>query len=129
MQVVTGKNFPYTKAVLNGYCRYSIRNEVYPAIIDLADGSVSGKLYSGLDQATLSLLDKFESTIYRRCEKTVCTAENVSLNAHVYILSEHYRNLLAGTPWEPERFRQHHLEDYLENCRRFSRGQSGRSGN
>jgi gamma-glutamylcyclotransferase (GGCT)/AIG2-like uncharacterized protein YtfP len=126
MQAVTGRKFPSGDAVLNGYCRYSIKNRVYPAVIARAGASVHGRTYSELDRHTLEILDEFESDIYTRCSMPVMTAASVSVEAQVYVLSDQYRHLLLEDPWETEYFKQHFLTRYLESCRRFYLAHEGR---
>ena len=119
MQAVTGQKLSPVDAVLRDYCRYSIRDEVYPAIIVQTGASVSGQLYTGLGRSTLKILDAFENVIYERCEREVVTAGNVSINAQVYVISIEYHHMLSGKPWEVDWFRQNHLDNYLESCRKF----------
>ena len=119
MQVITGKSIPSIDAVLNGYGNYSIRDEIYPAIIPQADASVSGRLYSGLDQSILRILDDFEDVIYNRLDCVVKTAGNALINAQVYVISDAYRFLLSDKPWSMEKFRNHNLEKYIERHKKF----------
>ena len=119
MQAVTGQKFPSIDAVLDGYCRYSIKNEIYPAIITQADASVCGRLYSGLDQSILRILDDFEDVIYNRLDCEVKTAGNALINAQVYVISDAYRYLLSDKPWNIEEFRNHNLEKYIERHKKF----------
>ena len=119
MQAVTSRKFPSVDAVLKGYCRYYIKDEVYPAIIAQTGESVSGQLYSGLDRATLKILDAFEDVIYERSEKEVMTADNAFIKAQVYILSAESRHRLSDMPWNLEDFKHYHLEKYIQGCNRF----------
>jgi len=119
MQAVTGQKLPSVDAVLKGYCRYSIKDEIYPAIIAHTGKSVDGQLYTGLEQSTLKILDAFEDVIYTRSEKKVMTMDNVFINTQVYVISaeSHYR--LSDMPWSLEGFRRYHLKKYIKGCERF----------
>jgi gamma-glutamylcyclotransferase (GGCT)/AIG2-like uncharacterized protein YtfP len=125
MHAVTGKSFPTIDAVLNGYRRYAVRNEVYPAIIAEAGASVCGRLYTGLDQSSINLLDDFEDQIYSRCERDVTTRENI-IKAQVYVLSDQYRDILSQEPWELEHFTHEYLDKYLKACKKFFRNHENR---
>jgi gamma-glutamylcyclotransferase (GGCT)/AIG2-like uncharacterized protein YtfP len=119
MQAVTGKKLPSVDAVLKGYCRYSIRGEIYPAIIAQTGKSVIGRLFTGLDSSTLTILDAFEDVIYERCEREVMTADNAFIKAQVYVISAEYRHRLSDIPWNLEKFRRNHLETYIKGCDLF----------
>jgi gamma-glutamylcyclotransferase (GGCT)/AIG2-like uncharacterized protein YtfP len=119
MQAVTGQKLSPVDAVLRDYCRYSIKDEVYPAIIAQTGATVSGQLYTGLDRSTLKILDAFEDVIYARCEKEVVTTDNVFINAQVYVISAEHRHRLTDMPWDLEEFRRYHLEKYMNACDRF----------
>lgn len=127
MQAVTGKSFPSIDAALNGYRRYAIKNEVYPAIIAEAGASVCGKLYTVLDQSSINILDEFEDQIYSRCERDITTSKNI-IKAQVYVLSDQYRDILSEEPWVLEQFTDQYLDKYLKACKKFFRGyKSGQS--
>lgn len=119
MQAVTGQKFSSDDAVLRDYCRYSIKDEVYPAIIAQTGTAVSGQLYTGLDRSTLKILDAFEDVIYARCDRKVMTADNVFINAQVYVISVEYLHRLSDIPWNLGEFRRYHLEKYIKGCERF----------
>ena len=119
MHAVTGRKLSSVDAVLKDYNRCSIKNEIFPAIVAQAGTSVTGRFYTGLDRNTLKILDVFEDVIYARCNKKVMTANNVFVDAQVYVISDEYHHLLSDVPWSPEEFKQHHLEQYIKKCRRF----------
>lgn len=121
MQAVTGKKFPSFDAVLDDYCRYSIRDEIYPAVIAETGASVCGRLYSGLDWPVLKILDVFEDNIYIRREIDVTTMGDNIIKAHVYVLSDQHREILSEEPWELEHFTHDYLDKYLTVCRKFFR--------
>lgn len=119
MQAVTGQKLPSIDAVLNGYCRYSIKNKVYPAIIAQPDASVSGRLYSDLDQSILGILDDFEDVIYTRCDCEVKPSRDVIVNAQVYVISDLCRHLLSDKSWSIDEFRASHLGKYIKRHNKF----------
>lgn len=55
-------------ATINGYQRFCVRGETYPAIVAVADGQVSGMLYVDVTDEQLATLDAFEGSDYQRIE-------------------------------------------------------------
>ena len=113
MYAVTGRNFDPVPATLSGYRRCGIRGEVYPAIDESPEQNVAGLLYRGLDDRLLKLVDKFESSIYRRCRVQVESPGQLILQAWVYVISPGHRFLLSGRGWDLDRFRDRDLAAYL----------------
>lgn len=120
MQAVTGKHLPSIDATLRDYCRYSIKNEVYPAIIAQQGKIVRGKLFSGLSQSFIRCIDLFEDVIYIRRNCEVMTAEKKPVNAFVYVISDTKRYMLSDKPWCVEEFRHRYLGEYLDSCKNYS---------
>lgn len=120
MQAVTGRKFPSGDAVLNGYCRYSIKNRVYPAVIARAGASVHGRIYSELDRHTLEILDEFEGIIYTRCTCEVIINRDRFVDAQAYVISEAHRHMMSDAPWSLDEFMRNHLGSYLAKCNVFS---------
>ncbi|OAE19083.1 hypothetical protein AXG93_4129s1140 [Marchantia polymorpha subsp. ruderalis] len=57
---------PQATAVVANFHRYSIRNRLYPAVLPLAGGNVTGKVLFDLTHEELKLLDEFEDFEYTR---------------------------------------------------------------
>jgi len=118
MLAVTGQTFRSQSAILPDFARYSIRDKVYPAIVQAAGMSVSGILYSGIDHQTLGLLDVFEDILYERRDVEVFT-ENTIRSAMTYVIADRYRQCLSPELWDIEQFKVQYLENYLISCREF----------
>lgn len=113
-RVVAGRNDKCT-AILHGYERKGLRNEVYPAVIPAAVPSqVQGILRLDVSSADLDRLDQFEGRYY--CRKTVqVMTENIGITeAEVYILREVYYPLISSTEWDPAHFGREEMHHFLQ---------------
>ncbi len=100
---VTGVARTPSPAVLQGFKRYRVMHEVYPAILPVAGSEVSGRLYAGLSQENLERLDAFEGDLYRRQAVEVQTDQG-SVVAYTYVCKEEYSHLVSGEAWELRTF-------------------------
>ena len=97
MRRVVGRVLPSEPAVLRGYRRRRVRNEVYPGVLPSLGSNVKGKLCRGLDGATLCLLDAFEGPEFERRRVQVMTAGGLR-GAFVYVLTRTSRRF-ATEDW------------------------------
>lgn len=119
MRCFTGCDLPSDAAVLKGYVRRPVRGEVYPGIVPDASSAVGGTLYRGLDARLLRLLDRYESTLYRRRLLEVEVSGTAApVRAWVYVVSQARRDRLAPGPWDAGAFESLHLAPYLRALRR-----------
>lgn len=120
MSAVTGRLFQYYPATLHDYGRYRIRNQIFPGIIPEPGRCVPGVVYQNVDEPALQLLDLFEDELYvRRTVKVYVNSHEVP--AEAYIVARRNRDLVKKSPWNPDQFRQLHMQRYLASCRRFYR--------
>jgi gamma-glutamylcyclotransferase (GGCT)/AIG2-like uncharacterized protein YtfP len=119
MQALTGRRFASGAAVLPGFARYRVRGRVYPGVVAEPGGETAGRLYAGLDAATLALLDRFEGELYERRGLPVRTGAGGSARAEVYVVRETLLGALSREPWSLEDFAARELARYLEACRAF----------
>lgn len=141
LRIVLNKHdLPQIKpAVLHGYARHAIQHRVYPAIVPSAGHSVDGLVLSGLTPNELQLLCMFEAPEYAL--RDVQVQDNKGLvqeTAATYVWQEEhrcegcgavgcsnqlhpFRHMLAdrGT-WSYAHFREQHLPEYLEMCKRWA---------
>lgn len=120
MEAVTGRRFECVEARLHGYRRRMLRGRVYPGVRPDACETTTGRLYLGLDAATLACLDDFEGDEYER-RQVVLDLDEDARAAETYVLTRAAWPLLTDAPWRPERFTALHLPEYLRRCRRFRR--------
>ena len=72
-------------AILHGYVRHDVRDEVYPAIIPQAGNSVTGLVYENLSTGELAQLDAYEGDEYARSLVDVDTGQgNITVWAYVW---------------------------------------------
>lgn len=108
-------------AVLKGYARHRIKQQVFPALTPAApDESVQGSVLSGLSEQELVVLDEYEDVDYYRTTERPALEDGSSTEAYVYVWQEEMRSLLdEGVPWDYEEFRQRHLPAYLNMTGEF----------
>jgi hypothetical protein len=109
-RVVRG-TYHSASATVNGYARYAIVGETYPAMIEQTAATVHGVVYFDVDEDDVAVLDAFESTDYRReCVSARIGANEVrAVEAYVYLDTSR----ISNAPWEPETFQlQHFLDSY-----------------
>lgn len=84
---------------LNGYKRFKVRNELYPAAVSFGEGSsIIGALIYGLTISDLKFLDEFEGDEYRRVGIKV-RFQDTLIDTEVYEWIAD-RNLLLDEEWE-----------------------------
>ncbi len=119
MTMVTGREFCAQEAVLVGFRRFRLRGEGYPGICPESGAATTGRLYQGIDQETLRLLDAFEGEQYRRQTVTVRTTDGREWRAETYLLAEGWREALSGEGWDPAWFLANHRDAFIRACEPF----------
>ncbi len=119
MQSVTGRRFQGIEATLHGFARYSVRDETYPGIIEDAESSVAGILYTGVDEISLGRLDRFEGDMYRRIAVEVVDCRGAHRTAFAYLVRDSHRHMLTQEPWDPDSFRKSGMRGFLNGYKGF----------
>lgn len=119
MEAVTGRVFDSAEAITEGYARYLLKGRIYPGITPVSGQATSGRVYFGVSQQALTLLDEFEDEIYVRQLIAVRTDEGHWFNAYAYIIEPKDRGVLSVNPWIREKFVKDHLASYLAAGRTF----------
>lgn len=119
MQAVTGRGFDSAVAIAEGYARYLLKERIYPGMTPVPGEETSGRVYFGLSQQTLRLLDEFEADIYARQLISVRCEAGPWFNAYAYIIKPKSRAVLTNDPWIREKFIKNHLPSYIAACRNF----------
>lgn len=107
-EAVTGGSPARVGARLEGYARYRLRGESYPAIVPEPGARTAGAVYRALSQDMLDRLDRFEGEEYVRARVTVVLATGAPVQAHVYVLDPLERHRIDPVPWDPEHFDRTH---------------------
>jgi gamma-glutamylcyclotransferase (GGCT)/AIG2-like uncharacterized protein YtfP len=106
-RVVRG-NYRSARAIVDGYARYAIVAETYPAMIAQAGATVSGILYFDVHEQDIAILDAFEGADYRRQTVQVQSETGELYAADTFIYLEHSRVTTAS--WLPDSFQ---LQQFL----------------
>jgi gamma-glutamylcyclotransferase (GGCT)/AIG2-like uncharacterized protein YtfP len=107
-QHVVRGNYRSAKATVDGYARYEIVAETYPAMTAQADAMVSGILYFDVDEQDIAILDAFEGADYRRQTVRTQSETGERYAADTFIYLDHSR--VTTTSWIPDTFR---LQQFL----------------
>ncbi|MGI9538348.1 MAG: gamma-glutamylcyclotransferase family protein [Desulfocapsaceae bacterium] len=111
-EVVDG-SYRHCPGTLSGFIRRSILNEQYPAILKgPVNSTVPGVLYLDIDSKDLSLLDDFEGSYYERQSVQIMTDNNI-FAAEAYVLKDSYRHILSDDDWDPEKFKDQDINQFL----------------
>eukprot|EP01025_Chloroclados_australasicus_P023825 TRINITY_DN24033_c0_g1_i2.p1 TRINITY_DN24033_c0_g1~~TRINITY_DN24033_c0_g1_i2.p1 ORF type:complete len:230 (+),score=16.98 TRINITY_DN24033_c0_g1_i2:84-692(+) len=105
---------PRHPAVLKGYTRYRVRDASFPAIVAEEGGQVKGMMFTGINDAQLVSLDKYEGIAveasavddcceYNRAEVEVETPMGV-MTAFAYVWKPEFRDQLEDVEWSFEDF-------------------------
>jgi gamma-glutamylcyclotransferase (GGCT)/AIG2-like uncharacterized protein YtfP len=119
MEAVSGRRFAQREASVRGFARHRLRGRLYPAAVEAPGERLAGRLYQGVDAATLARLDRFEGAEYERCRVEAELAHGARAPAELYVLAERERGALLPEPWERDLFVARHLAAYLERCAAF----------
>ncbi|MBI3798007.1 MAG: gamma-glutamylcyclotransferase [Deltaproteobacteria bacterium] len=82
---LTGRSFPRYEAELSGFERFT-PNHGYPYIVPNPRARVRGILLTGIDQAALAALDRYEEEgqLYHRCRVEV-TVDGCRVSCETYV--------------------------------------------
>lgn len=119
MEAVTGRRFQGAPASLAGYARRRIVERSYPGIFPDPTGRTPGRLFVGVDAASLRALDVFEGDLYDRLRLPVSPeAGGGPVHAWTYVVAERFRHRLSEHTWDPDEFMLEHGEAFIADCRR-----------
>ncbi len=113
--VVRG-SYPGRRAVLQGFRRYAVRGETYPAAVRDPDARIAGQLYAGVDADDLARLDAFEGNEYQRITVPVRLIaadgrQGEEIEAELYLFLPADR--IDPRDWDPDRFRTDALSTFI----------------
>ncbi len=119
-EVVQGDYQSYPGTV-SGFVRRSIQHEHYPAMLPgPVNETVEGVLYLDIDSEDLTRLDQFEGSIYDRQDVQVMTENNIYA-AQAYVIKDSYRNLVSDREWDPDKFEDEGIHQFLGGYFGFDR--------
>ncbi|MEQ8231122.1 MAG: gamma-glutamylcyclotransferase family protein [Gammaproteobacteria bacterium] len=118
LRAVTGLERETCPARLDGYARYAVRGQPWPALVEETGAHTEGCLVLSLPARAWPLLDAFEGDFYTRIAVTVRCADGTTCAAQTYLARPAARTRLSPRPWSPVEFRRRHLARYLAAWRR-----------
>ncbi|KAF6261215.1 Butirosin biosynthesis, BtrG-like protein [Scenedesmus sp. NREL 46B-D3] len=118
------KRVPKSRAAtLNGYARYRVKEQVFPAIIPAkqSESKVTGVVLMELSRSELDILDVYESEEYYRAAVEPEMGDGSKMTADVYIWKDEYKDqlLLDQPDWDFSGFMAQHLPEYLTMTKLF----------
>jgi gamma-glutamylcyclotransferase (GGCT)/AIG2-like uncharacterized protein YtfP len=117
VETVTGRRFPGAPAVLPGFARFRMRQQVYPAVVECEGAETRGLVWLGVDAHALARLDAFEGALYERRALEVRGEAGETFAAWAYVLHPRERARLSDEPWDRDTFAQRHLATFLAGVR------------
>uniref|UniRef100_A0A0D9VC44 Putative gamma-glutamylcyclotransferase n=1 Tax=Leersia perrieri TaxID=77586 RepID=A0A0D9VC44_9ORYZ len=119
VRVLIGRLPSSSPAVLPNHQRFSTKGRVYPAILPVDGKEVSGKVFMGITDSELNVLDIFEDEEYvKRTVEISLTDTSEKLLAYAYIWGNRDDPDLYDE-WNFEEWRRVHLEDYVSMTQEF----------
>lgn len=100
MASVIGRQVSAIPARLEGYRRFALRDETYPAVIASVYGAVEGMVYPAITAEGWRRLDRFEGEMYDRKPVTVQYADGSEALACSYLLRAEYLHRLTAVEWD-----------------------------
>ena len=111
---VVGVENTKAEAMLYGYKRTKIKNEVYPALIPgTASDCVLGQVYMNVEKRGLDKLDRFEGKYYRRRVVSCEMVDEKSISAWVYVFRSLYAYRVIDEPWDPTWFADEGIHRFI----------------
>jgi gamma-glutamylcyclotransferase (GGCT)/AIG2-like uncharacterized protein YtfP len=96
---ITGCTYRTTQVTLRNYERRSIRNSIYPAMIEKPGATTRGLVYYDVHAEELISLDLYEGAKYRRIRVTVENRPGEEILCDSYILRDEFRSHLMDQDW------------------------------
>ena len=119
MEAVTGRSFGSVGGTADGYARFLLKGRIYPGMTAASNHTTFGRVYLGVDEFSLALLDQFEDDVYVRQLIPIQAVTANQLNAYAYIIEPKDKDALTTDPWIKEKFVAEHHAAYLTACRAF----------
>jgi gamma-glutamylcyclotransferase (GGCT)/AIG2-like uncharacterized protein YtfP len=120
VRALTGERFASAPAHLHDHARYALHGERFPGLVAEPGARTDGVLLEGVGARALAILDRFEGSLYERCDVVVHTTGGARA-ACVYRLARDGRHRLGRERWNPEVFTRRDASLYVDACRRFLR--------
>jgi gamma-glutamylcyclotransferase (GGCT)/AIG2-like uncharacterized protein YtfP len=113
MREVAGLQLSFTQGILNNYQRYTVKNEIYPALIPAEYSRVIGIIYYDISNAAWDRLDRFEGEMYVRQKVNVLVNNKEMISAVTYVLKPEFSHYITDIIWDYEKFLKNGKERFL----------------
>jgi hypothetical protein len=110
MERAAGRRFPFQNGVVRGYATFKLKDQPDAAMIPFPDMLTEGTVYTELDEASLSNLDAFVGSGFRRVDVNVQADGGDWVEAEAFVLRTSQKKRLTSEPWDEDTFRQKHLK-------------------
>ena len=121
MREVSGYKYTNIHGILNGFCKLSIKDEIYPAIIPDGESIVDGVVYKNISRMAWGRLDRFEGKLYKRQSVMISLDDGNSLESETYVLRPEFISILKNSEWDFTNFLNSDKEHFISEYRGFSR--------
>ena len=111
-------NYLAQKAILHGYARRCVKDDVYPVIFQ-ADELVEGVVYYDISEEDKVILDSFEGEYYERTEVELLVRDEL-IRACVYVLKEEHFDIIDPKPWSEALFATEGIKRFISNYKGFA---------
>lgn len=101
-------------AVLRGYSRKRVKNEVYPGLVEDEGNEVAGVVFLDVTKQDVGRLDRFEGEEYDRISVTVFSRDR-SLICETYLFKREYRRRLMDEAWNMDTFLEEGKGRFIED--------------
>src|SRR5690606_18414516 len=101
---VAGHPSPSRAARCHDFATYTVRGEVYPAMVPTPGEVVEGRVYFDVDPTALPSIDRFETDMYSRETVEVDCADGAAVSCHAYLLRAEFYDLLSTERWNIETY-------------------------
>lgn len=114
-RIVKGK-YASVKGYVDGYHRFRVIGEVYPALVSATSGEqVHGLAYLDITEEDMNRLDEFEGDMYRRKTVDMQTELGDVLIVDTYLCISDYHHMVGKSHWEPGDFNAAAKDQFLTN--------------
>jgi Gamma-glutamyl cyclotransferase, AIG2-like len=103
---VCAGTYQTAKGQIQGFNRYCVANQTYPAVIPEPGGCVAGLIYLDVSPEDLARLDLFEGAEYRRISTTI---DGLSVVLFEFLPLQQ----VVKVPWDVDAFAAHGLPKFL----------------
>lgn len=111
VHAVVGRVPASQPAALHGYARYTVKQQVYPGVIEQEGAVIEGAIYRGMHPDEWRRLDEYEGTLYVRRAVEVSVGPgsgNPTVRTQCYVVPRESASALSTEPWDLQRFMREH---------------------